>query len=314
MKSRTIQVCVFLSLICGLNAFSISSAEVQGDGKEETRPAKEGTSVTMRCTLALSNSEEWSVCQWHHIIEGQFDQTNKEMNVQCVGLPISQGQTCTNHGGSSEMDSYASRIKLDVSPTHCGLIITNSDARDNGEWVCKVSVGDNSQMGSLDLFMTNQSKAIITDPNSLAVPPEMIKYDLDASRPEIKSTCRGYGGRPEPTFVWYVNEDRYLINKNDYVANPIRRGSDPIFGAYVEETMTFTPTYDKICQDYGLSSVCKTDVFTFKLICKVDQGSYYQSQNADSPSEILVEVRNGAKFITSSIFLLLASCLLTSKF
>ena len=45
MNPRTIQVCVFLSLICGLKAFSITSAEVQGDGKEETRPAKEGSFI-----------------------------------------------------------------------------------------------------------------------------------------------------------------------------------------------------------------------------------------------------------------------------
>ena len=29
-----------------------------------------------------------------------------------------------------------------------------------------------------------------------------------------------------------------------------------------------------------------SDLFTFKLICKVDQGAYYQRENTDSPSEV----------------------------
>ena len=55
-----------------------------------------------------------------------------------------------------------------------------------------------------------------------------------------------------------MNEDRYMINKNDYEARPIRVGVDAIFGDYVEETITFTPTHDKLCNDFGLSSVCTT--------------------------------------------------------
>ena len=49
-----------------------------------------------------------------------------------------------------------------------------------------------------------------------------------------------------------------MINKNDYVASPIREGVDPIFGDYIEEAITFTPTHAHLCNDFGLSSVCKT--------------------------------------------------------
>ena len=63
-----------------------------------------------------------------------------------------------------------------------------------------------------------------------------------------------------------MNEDRYMINKNDYVANSIRTGVDQTYGDYVEETMTFTPTYDKLCQDYGLSSVCRTGDYNISIV------------------------------------------------
>ncbi len=58
-------------------------------------------------------------------------------------------------------------------------------------------------------------------------------------------------------FLRYINDVRYQINKADYTANPIRVGLDQTYGAYVEETISFTPTYDKLCgRDYGLESVC----------------------------------------------------------
>ena len=46
MNFKTFQVCVFLSLMCTLNAFSIISVEVLGDGRYEDKPAKEGTFIS----------------------------------------------------------------------------------------------------------------------------------------------------------------------------------------------------------------------------------------------------------------------------
>jgi hypothetical protein len=56
----------------------------------------------------------------------------------------------------------------------------------------------------------------------------------------------------------FISDDRHQLNKNDYTANPVRSGNDPIYGLYVEESITFSPTYDKLCKDYGLDSVCRT--------------------------------------------------------
>ena len=50
--------------------------------------------------------------------------------------------------------------------------------------------------------MTNKTTVRMIVPDAWLPNPEMIKYDLDQSRPEIRATCRGYGGSPQPTFKW----------------------------------------------------------------------------------------------------------------
>lgn len=316
MNFWTIPFLVFCSFTLSsfVQSFNINSAEVQGDGKEETKPAKEGTSVTLRCQLTMGSGEEWSFCEWQHILKGQYDSNNKELNIQCAAMPNSQGTSCANYGGSDQLNQYASRIKMDVSMNYCGLIISDSKADDNGQWDCRVKASGTEQFGSLDLYMTNHSRVRMYEPDAWAVQPVMIKYDLTSGRPEIKATCRGYGGRPQPTFNWYVNDDRHQINKKDYTPNPIRTGTDSLYGAYVEETISFMPSHENLCREYGLESVCRTDVFTFNLICKTDQGSFYQKENTDASSQALVEVRGGAVHIAGSVLLLVASFILTSKF
>jgi len=32
---------------------------------------------------------------------------------------------------------------------------------------------------------------------------------------------------------------------------------DSIYGPYIEETITFSPSYEKLCGEYGLGSVCR---------------------------------------------------------
>lgn len=318
MNFWTISVFVITSLIAfsSVNAFSITSAEVSGDGKEESRPAKEKSTITLRCTLTMSTGEEWSVCQWQHVLKGQFDQNNKELNIVCTGLQTDQGKTCSNHGGSHQLDTYANRIRMDVSPNHCGVIISDAKPDDNGVWECTVgAAGQSTQYNSLDLFVSNHSTVRITEPDTWLANPPVIKLDYAQSRPEIRSTCRGYGGRPQPTFNWYINDVRYQINKADYTANPIRVGLDQTYGAYVEETISFTPTYDKLCgRDYGLESVCGSGVFTFNLICKTDQGTFYPTEDRDGASQAVVEVQNGAQLMAGSVLIVLASVLFTSRF
>ena len=59
---------------------------------------------------------------------------------QCIALPFSQGQPCSNQGGSSDLDVEAQKIKMDVSPSHCSLIITDSDVDiHDGPWDLRVS-------------------------------------------------------------------------------------------------------------------------------------------------------------------------------
>lgn len=290
-----------------VSSLSIQSAEVVGsEGREETRPAKEGSTINLKCNLQLSTNEEWESCQWIHVMQNQWDMSGKEKMVKCTGLQNSQGAPCTNHGGSHELDNYASRVKMDVGVSHCGITISNAHPNDTGRWECKVTAGS-SYSGYLDLFVTQRAIVNISEPTA----GNKIQYVFGYGRPEIRSTCRGYGGRPQPTFSWYVNEERYLI-RNDISANPVRTGEDPVLGKYHEETISFTPSKERLCNDYGLNSFCLQDTYTFKLLCRVDQGIYYQSENSRAFSEALVEVRNGVEKMLGSIILIVSAIFLSS--
>lgn len=186
---------------------------------------------------------------------------------------------------------------MDVGTPHCGVSITNAHPNDTGRWECKVTSGS-SYSGQVrnhyevlsekkcspvffryvDLFVTQRAIVNISNPTA----GNKIQYVFGYGRPEIRSSCRGYGGRPQPTFSWcviyrakidnvrwmaflevtnicsilrYVNDERYPI-RNDLSTNPVSMGEDPVLGKYHEETISFTPSKERLCNDFGLNGIC----------------------------------------------------------
>ena len=212
---------------------------------------------------------------------------------QCIALPFSQGQPCSNQGGSSDLDVEAQKIKMDVSPSHCSLIITDSDVDiHDGPWDLRVQTGGTLQYGQLDLYMANYSTVRMIQHDAWADNHWPILYDLGQSRPEIWATCRGYGGSPQPTFQWFINDDSQKINPGDYTTGPIRSVTDS-YGSYVEESITFSPSYEKLCEEYNLGGVCNPYAFIFDLICKTNQDSFYVEENKANSSKAVVVVLLG---------------------
>ena len=63
-------------------------------------------------------------------------------------------------------------------------------------------------------------------------------------------------------------------------------------GKRAEATIQFSPDFEQLC-DLGLDDACdvyqddvKFNGFNFNLICKVDQGSYYQNENDQQEAKV----------------------------
>jgi len=301
---------VFLALLAPIaDALSISDTSVvEGIGLVMEKPIMEKNTFTLRCRVTLTSPDELVFCQWTHILPREFTSDNKEKKVICPAAgPNDQGAACRNPGGTAD-SSYASRISMDMSSTHCGIKVTNADPRDTGRWECHVadSSGSGAQKGALDIFASNQSRVFFKVPDLLADDNQVIIYDLEASRPEIDATCRGYGGSPEPKFVWYFEDDRNEIDARD-MTKRTRKGKDSILGDYVEESITWVPTIDDMCRKYKLRQpVCDNNTkknrrFNFNLLCKADQGDYYKTENLAQDASVIVEVYSGNRGAAGSL-------------
>lgn len=84
----------------------------------------------------------------------------------------------------------------------------------------------------------------------------------------------------------YVNDDRNEIKSE---LNPDQQDSEWMGVPILSESISWEPSIDEMCDDYDLNEeACEFDVgsrererarFTFELICKVEQGNLYQSDN-----------------------------------
>ncbi|TRY75785.1 hypothetical protein TCAL_01291 [Tigriopus californicus] len=272
-------------LLAGLLAFSgvcslsVGQAEIVGsDGLDEDSPIADDDSFTLKCDIQVQGSNDgWLLCMWTHELEDEQDANNEDLRIVCSTSPDGSAQ-CSNKGGSSELSSYASSF--------------------------------------VDIHVANQTTIFITDPDMEEDSSQTIEYDLEDERAEIEATCTGYGGKPEPTFRWYINDDRNEISEND-LQRRLRPGEDSILGEYVEETIIFQPTLEDLCNSYDIDDyACETNkpryhFFNFNLICKADQGVYFERENEDQEAMVTVDVVSGSTAPLASVVVLLLSSIIS---
>lgn len=304
----------------GVSSLSISQAGIVGsDGLDEETPIAEDDSFTLKCDLQVQGtSDEWLLCMWTHVLEDEIDANNEELRIVCSTSPDGSSQ-CSNKGGSPELSSYASRVTLVTSANSCGMSVRGAEARDNGRWECHVtdsSIGGGQHYSYIDIHVANQTTIFITDPDLEEDSSQTIEYDLEDERAEIEATCTGYGGKPEPTFRWFINDDRNEISESD-IQRRLRPGKDSVLGEYVEETIVFQPTLEDLCTRYDIDDyACETNkrryhFFNFNLICKADQGSYFERENDDQEAMVTVDVVSGSSAPLASLVVLLLSSIIS---
>ena len=63
--------------------------------------------------------------------------------------------------------SFALRLRMDVSQSHCGIRIDKAHPYDTGEWKCHVTEvpGGSTLYSSVDLYVSNHSQVYISEPD-----------------------------------------------------------------------------------------------------------------------------------------------------
>eukprot|EP00095_Tigriopus_kingsejongensis_P010351 maker-scaffold1185_size56580-snap-gene-0.13 protein:Tk10351 transcript:maker-scaffold1185_size56580-snap-gene-0.13-mRNA-1 annotation:"amidohydrolase" len=192
-----------LLVVSTVQALSVKEAMIVGSqGLDEETPIAVDDTFSLKCDIQLQSEEAWLLCMWTHTIEGRTDSNGMDLKAVCSTSPDGNNQ-CTNKGGSSQLDSYASRITMMTSPNSCGINVRGAVGEDDGQWECHVtdaSTGGGQVSSYLDIHVANQTTIFITEPRIEQDSSLTIEYDLEETRSEIEATCRGYGGKPKPTF------------------------------------------------------------------------------------------------------------------
>jgi len=286
------------STFCLVSSITIREAVVVGDGSDEDLPVEEGESLVMKCT----SDTEWSSCNWVHEIEDQMDSQGQQMTLVCSALPSHNGDTCTNSGGSSDLESgYSNRIRIETTPTTCGVRIDRAEPRDHGEWKCIMRDNPLNNVGAqstIDVYAANQSTIYITKPDLWQDPDEIIEYTIGNSNTEIEASCTAYGGNPKPEFHWYVGDGRDSDNEILENIRPRTTEGKDDRGNYVTQEINWGPTRAELCNYRDLENVCYDATLAFSLICKVKQISnnqeYYRSENDVQEAPVSVNANTGS--------------------
>lgn len=321
---RTLWALALLAAVA--ESLTIQDAAItSGNGEDEDNPADEESSITLRC--GLSNADNgWVYCGWTHELVNTFDDNDEIVEVFCSSADYTQSSTqCKNLGGSEVLDqaNYASRLRMDVSASHCGIRIDQAHPYDTGEWKCHVTEipGGSTLYSSVDLYVSNHSQVYISEPDMWEDSSQVIEYEAN-NRGEIQAACTGIGGRPAPTFHWYVDDSNNREIDEDELNSKDSEWDDngvPM----MEQSISWEPSIDDMCDEYELDNrVCDFDrgskereraIFTFNLICKADQGNLYKDENDDG--EVMVPVDwNGSSALYMSLPLtLLAAALAMTR-
>jgi len=304
------------------NCLTISQYGIQGsDGETEEQPVHVEDEFTLECGLSLNANEDWFYCAWSHVVEDIENSDGQPAKVICgvSDYMSDNGRYCANKG-DSELDSYEQRITMVLGQSSCGIRVDNAEPTDSGDWTCKVvGNGGAETQQTIEVFVANMSTLYITDPDLEEDSRATIEYDLEDTRSEIEATCRAYGGRPAPEFHWYLDDEDVEIEKSDLTTR-VREGRDAILGEYTEETISWQPTLDSLCEDYDLDQeACERNknkyrFFNMNLMCKVEQGDYFVEENDDNMAEVIIEVISGAPSLKiSGMLSLVMMAAFTSK-
>lgn len=302
------------------NALSVTLS-VQGNGQSITQPATEGRELTLTCAYSLGSNEQFTSCIFRKPIPSDFTDNGQEKHFAC-STDASGSGSCVQ-SSDSELSQLTNSISISDSGSACVLRVNSANPKLRGsDWTCRIVADSANDLVAVanqaEVFISNQSEPIITQPDVRRQPTPTITYSLAQSSPRIQATCTAFGGIPAPTFHWYVDN----VNGQE-----ILEGSTAHFQTYqsyntgnhvsVQNGITFTPSLNDLCNTYQISKACDVvnggaDMTTivFNLICTTQQQGYYQNNNNNNYGHQLNQVSvefSGSLGLTANISLFVAA-------
>jgi len=278
---------------------------------DRDNPCEEGRPIDIPCPAQFSGQSDNVVsCIWKHVIPSSSNS----------GFSTTRHVTCGANGckaASGDVDqTYLNDRSVSYSMSPCSLRIERAHPDDSavgntGEWECHLQTDDAvsgivSSMGVVDVFISNVTEIQITDP----VNGDDIQYDLSRTSRGIEATCTGWGGLPDPTFHWYIDDDDNSNEITDGEASFDVNTYEDKLGRRVEHTISFSPDLQTLC-DLNLDEACDIingdedfNGLNFNLICKAEQAiGQYQDENNRQKASVMVEV-SSARSLTALVNLI----------
>jgi len=286
-------------------------------------PCEEGRPIDIPCPAQYSGQADDVVsCIWKHKIPASSNNgIDTQTHITCAASELG----CK--GGAGVDQTYLNERKVSYSTAPCALRIERAHPDDSavgndGEWECHLQTdseinGLATTIGTVAIYVSNVTEIAITEPTD----GDDIQYDLSRQSRAIEATCTGFGGLPEPTFHWYLDDDDDDNEITDGEASFDINSYDDRNGRRVEHTISFSPTLQTLC-DLNLDEACDIingdedfNGLNFNLICKAEQSvGQYQDENNRQQASVMVEVSsaNSLSIITYLIPLLWMSLRLFS--
>jgi len=303
-------ISAFLALVAQQStALTVSSSTSQGGTIDQ--PINEGRRLSVSCDYQLGSGETFTSCLFRKEIPQEFTDNGQSKHFSCA-----LGQPCSSQ--DQEVNQLVSGAQVTQNSGSCTLNINSADPKLRGDdWTCHIVADSQNNFlqaaDQVEVFVSNQSDPIITQPDMRKDSSQAISYSVDSGYGQINAQCTAFGGVPPPQIRWFVDN----VNNNEIVqgasatittGNPRTSGNS----VYVESRINFKPTLNDLCSTYNIQDACDVvngdeDMTTivFNLICAADQNPYYSFPNNNNNygqqlNQVKVEV-SGSWRVTSSI-------------
>jgi len=286
-----------------------STLSVSSDSSQSAdinNPTNEGRQLTLTCNFQLGNGESFTSCLFRKEIPKEMTDNGESKHFAC-----SLGSPCTTDQ-DQEISQIVSSARVDYQASSsggsCSLTVNAADPKLRGnDWTCHVVADSPNNLiqaaDQLDVYVSNQSEPIITQPDMRRDTSQTIAYSAESGYGQINAVCTAFNGVPPPQIKWFVDN----VNNNEITQS----GSTTITTSqpqsrsntlYVESRLTFKPTLDDLCSTFNIQAACDVvngdvDMTTivFDLICVTDQTGFYpfpnNNNNYQQPlNQIKVEV------------------------
>ncbi|TRY70922.1 hypothetical protein TCAL_16383, partial [Tigriopus californicus] len=272
-----------LALVAVVQGFSITNCAMTPQNDEDN-PVPERETVSLDCSFESTVES----CLWVHdepLNVGTH--TGGTHDIKCSAGSGENGQNC----------QALSRVQYTFQDNRCGIRISGTEPEDTGKW--KLSAIGLSSSGSgvqtatrdFELFTFNQSTLVMTDEDDNDLMGGTFETDYNCNEREndweegksnwetVTFRCLAYGGRPEPTFKWYIdnNDNNELSSESHFRINTNLESVDDKdqYIRNLESEIEFQVD-DKLMEILEQNNVeinSEDERVSFRLTCEIEQGT-----------------------------------------